>query len=319
VLAALAACQRAPQSQDAASLAEPIAEGKALFERGELDQAMAKLLELPDDPDSLYFQGRVWAKKAESAPLPTPPPLAEPLPKGAEPPPAPEFKPQELQALTLFQRAVASRSDLAPAHLAMAELLAPHAVRYQELVTEREAAARRRGSRKGKSEPAPMAPPNAQGVDYGVERVVQAYQLAAQADATSRDPAEGLITFGIRAKRLDAAEAGHQELVRRIKESPEPLIRYGDFLATTKHDGLAAIEQYRQALIWKPDDEATRSKVAEIYISRGIEAFGKQQFVVAEIQYKEADRYITDKSSPLGQRLQAQIARLREIRQPSVK
>jgi tetratricopeptide (TPR) repeat protein len=314
-LAALAACKHAPTSQGAASLAEPVAEGKALFESGELDQAMAKLLELPDDPDSLYYQGRVWAKKAETAPLPTPPPLSEPLPRGAEPPAAPEFKPEELQAMNLFQRAVATRSDHAAAQLAIAGLLAPHAVRYQEMVTEREAAARRHGSRKGKAQPAPIAPASTQGVDYSVERVVQAYQLAAQADTASGDPAEGLIAFGIRAHRLDAAESGHQELVRRLKENPEPLIRYGDFLATQKHDQLAAIEQYRQALIWKPDDEATRAKVAEIFLARGVESFGKQQYAVAETQFKEADRYITDKSSPLGQRLQGQVARLREIRQ----
>ena len=318
-MAVLAACQRAPQSQDAASLAEPVAEGKALLERGELDQAMAKLVELPDDPDSLYYQGRVWAKKAESAPLPTPPPLAEPLPHGAEPPAAAEFKPEELQAMSLYQRAVGARSDHAAALLAMAELLAPHAVRYQEMVAERQAAAKHRASRKGKPEPVPAPPAAAQGVDYSVERVVQAYQLAAQADGSSRAPAEGLIAFGIRAKRLDAAEAGHQELVRRVKENPEPLILYGDFLASLKHEPLGAIEQYRQALIWKPDDESTRAKVAEIYLARGIEAFGKQQFLVAETHFKEADRYITEKNSPLGQRLKSAVARLREIRQPSVK
>ena len=39
---------------------------------------------------------------------------------------------------------------------------------------------------------------------------------------------------------------------------PEPFIQYGTFLLEQKGDALGAIEQYRQALIWKSDDEATR-------------------------------------------------------------
>jgi tetratricopeptide (TPR) repeat protein len=295
-----------------------VAEGKALLEAGQLDAAMAKFLELPEDPDSLYYQGCVWAKKAETAPLPTPPPLAEPLPKGAEPPAGPEFKPEEIQALTLFQRAVATRTDHAPAHLATAELLAPHAVRYQEMLKEREATAKRHASRKAKDQP-PPPPASAQGIDYSVERVVQAYRLGAQADPVSREPAEGLIRFGMHAGRLDVAESGFQELGHRIKEDPEPFVRYGDFLVKEKKVPEAAIEQYRQALIWKPDDETIRVRVAEIFVTRGIEAFGKQQYAVAEGQFKQADKFISDKNSALAQRLQTYVGRLREIRQPSVR
>ena len=68
-----------------------VGEARSLLERGQVDQALEKLAQSPTDPDSLYYQGVAWAKKAESAPLPTPPPLASPLPKGALPPPAPEF------------------------------------------------------------------------------------------------------------------------------------------------------------------------------------------------------------------------------------
>ena len=82
-------------------------------------------------------------------------------------------------------------------------------------------------------------------------------------------PVQELIRFGRRVNRLDAAEAGFKEMVRRKKEAQtaEPLVKYGDFLADEKKDPLAAIDEYRQALIWKPEDDATRSKVAEIMLA----------------------------------------------------
>jgi uncharacterized protein HemY len=128
---------------------------------------------------------------------------------------------------------------------------------------------------------------------------------------------EELIRFGRRVNRLDAAEAGFKEMVRRKKEreTAEPLVKYGDFLAEEKKEPLAAIEQYRQALIWAPDDDNTRNKVADVYLKLGTEAFGKQQYAVAQDRLDDASKYITDRSSPRGQTLAEYQGRLRAMRQ----
>src|SRR5258708_1383545 len=82
--------------------------------------------------------------------------------------------------------------------------------------------------------PAAPAPPLP--IDAGVDRVIRAYQAAMQADPTSPAPVEEIIRFGRRVGRLDAAEAGVKEMVRRKKEreTAEPLSRHADFLAARK-------------------------------------------------------------------------------------
>jgi len=68
VAAAISACTHMPGAGGAdGNLPSSVREGKALLESGQLDAALAELQKAPDDPDSLYYQGRVWAKKAESA------------------------------------------------------------------------------------------------------------------------------------------------------------------------------------------------------------------------------------------------------------
>ena len=257
-----------------------------------------------------YDEGLSWAQKAETAPLPTPPPLLSPLPKGAQPPPAPEFKPEEIQAVSAFERAIAAAPDDPRPHLALAQLLAPHAVHRREV--EEQAAWKKKPAR---GKPAPPPPtPDPGGVDYSVERIVRAYEAAIENDPSSRAPVEALIAFAVQVKHLEAAEGALQELVKRVKESPEPFLRYGDFMLTVKKDPEGAIEQYRQALIWKPDDEATRAKVAGIYIDMGSEAYGKRQYAIAQSNFTEAAKYVSDKGSPQGLKVQDYVGRLREIR-----
>ena len=285
-------------------LSSSVREGKSLLESGQLDAALAELQKSPDDPDSLYYQGRVWAKKAESAPLPTPPPPPVPAPHGWQPPPAPEFKPEEIQAAQLYERAIAAKPDHAAAHLALSQLLAPHAAHQYDLAEE---------AAKHKKSPVPAAPLP---IDASVDKVIRGYQIAMQADPTSATPVEEIIRFGRRIGRLDAAEAGFKEMVRRKKEreTAEPLARYGDFLAEEKKDPLAAIEQYRESLIWVPDDDAVRGKVASIYLKMAADAFAKQQYKVTEDYLRDAAKYITDRASAQGQMLEDYRARLRAIR-----
>jgi tetratricopeptide (TPR) repeat protein len=295
----------------------PVAEGRALLEQGQPDAALARLQEAPDDPEGLALQGRAWARKAESAPLPTPPPVTGELPRGVSAPAAPQFKPEELQALAAYEKAAAARADLGAAHLGIAELLAPHAIRRYDRQREASAARTAPRRRRGKApEPAPAAAEgDAQGVDYGVERVVRAYEFAARSGDAGREGADGLIAFGIRVGRLDAAESGFRHLLEKVKENPEPLIRYGNFLVEQKKDGEAAIEQYRQALIWKPDDEETRLRIASIYLARGKEHFDSQQFAVAEAEFKQAAKWVAP-GSPQAEQLRGYQSRLLEIRKP---
>jgi len=316
VLAAAVACTQrdatggaSPGSGGGGEQAAGVTAIQALIDQGRVDEATQRVNELPQDAASFYLMGRIWARKAETAPLPTPPPAAS---TGAQLAPAPEFKPEELQAIALYEKAVAARPDYAAAHVGLAELLAPHALRRNAVQKpDPDDVGKRRRARK----PSPPPPqPDTGGVDVSIDRVINAYQFAMQADPTSTRLPEALIGFGIQAGRIDAAEAGHRELLKRQREKPEPFIRYGDFLVNHKQDQEAAIEQYRQALIWIPDDDATRSKIAEIYMSRGIDRFNRQQFAMAEQEFQQAGKWITDRSSAQAQRLAGYMARLREIR-----
>ena len=287
-------------------------EARALLDQGQVDLALEKLAQSPADPEALYYLGLAWAKKAESAPLPTPAPLLSPLPRGAAPPPAPEFKDEELQALQAFEKSVAAEPTGSRAQLALAELLAPHAIRGQQA-----GEARRKHPVRRVKGALPEAAPSmiSQGEDYSPERVIRAYQMAVRNDPDSPKTVEAMISFATRVGRLDAAEDGYRELVRREKEKPaQPLVRYGDFLARDKKDGAAAIEQYSQALIWQPDDDEVRGKIADIYMGWGAESLAKGEFSAAEVRLKTAQKYITDRSSPRGLQLQEYMSRIRAVR-----
>lgn len=314
-LAAAACGRQEPAAREAPPPAPkaPHQEARALLEQGQLDAALAKLEAEPQDADNFFYQGRAWAKKAETAPLPTPPPAPSPLSRGATPPPAPELKAEEVRALELLEQAVAAKPDHARAQLAIADLLAPHAMRWYE----QEGAARKKvplRAGKARATPAPLPPPVP---DYRPERVVQAYQLALQADPASKASAESFVKFCLRVGRLEDGDAALRELIKRDKESPDPLIRYGDFLMNDRKDPEAAIEQYRQALIWRADDDVTRGKLADIYISMGLQHFAQREYGVAEARFKEAEKYVTDKNSPRGLKVQDHLGRLKDIRRPS--
>jgi hypothetical protein len=263
-----------------------------------------------DEAERLYQEGVSWASKAETAPLPTPDAATSTV--------VPEFKAEELRALESFEKAIAARPEHGGAHLALANLLAPHAIRRIEFERRakeaQEAAAQSRPRRGGPASAAPMPTLAPVGMaDVSPARVLRAYQAAVQADP-GRAPVEALVAFAVRVGQLDAAEAGHLELLRRVKESPEPHALYGDFLVAHRKDLEAAIDQYRQALIWKADDEATRGKLADIYLTRGIDYYGRQEFVRAAAELREAEKYVTDRDSPQGRRLQSYLKRMREIR-----
>jgi tetratricopeptide (TPR) repeat protein len=301
-LAALAclvsiACRKGGTEAPAAG-ADALAEARTLVESGQPDEALARL-QSSTDPEALYLSGLAWSRKAEKAPIPTPAPGGTALP---------EWKPEEIRAIDFLERATQARPDLAAAHLALGHVLAPHALAR----VEGEAAASAAHRRKGKGAETP--PPPAEGPDASPERVVREFQRAAQGDPASRAPVEALIDFATRAGRLADADSGYQELLKRVRERPEPFVAYGDFLRDKKQDTDGAIAQYRQALIWRPDDDATRGKIADIYIAQARAHVDAREYATADARLREAEKYVTDKSSPQGQRLQEQQTFLAQIR-----
>jgi tetratricopeptide (TPR) repeat protein len=263
-----------------------------------------------EEAETLYQEGVSWARKAEAAPGPTPDPAAPGV--------VPEFKPEELRAIEAFEKAIATQPDHAGAHLGLADVLAPHAIRRAEAARRareaQEAAARAR-PRRGRTPPPPPPTPSTEPVslvDASPERVLSAYQSAVGSDP-GRGPVDRLIAFANAIGRAEVADRGYQELLRRVKESAEPHVLYGDFLAQ-RGDRDGAIDQYRQALIWNPHDEPTRIKLAEIYLARGIEYYDRQEFARAAAELRECQKYVTDRDSDLGRRLQKYLTRMREIR-----
>jgi tetratricopeptide (TPR) repeat protein len=281
-----AGCGREGGSSSGAA-ADPLAEARTLLAERRYDDVLARVGEATD-ADSAYLAGRAWAGKAASAPVPTPVPGATAA--------ASRLKPEEERALAFYERAVAARPDFVDAHLAMAELLAPHALL---------AAAARPRARPG----APAPPP-----DPLVERVLRSYGNALQADLSGTTAAEGLIGFATRAGRIGEADSALQELVRRRREDPALLVRYGDFLAGPAGKPEAALAQYAQALIWRPDDAATKLKMADIHLAAAAAHLRDLQYVAAEARLKQARRYAADPASPQAARVAELEGRLRDVR-----
>jgi len=300
----------APAAKPAAPAAGPFDEARRLLERGQADAALAALQAAPPGAESLALQGAAWARKAEIAPLPTPPPAPSPVPRGYVPLPAPQFKPEELQALGLFEQSLAADPGQALAHKGIADLLAPHAIRR----TEEAKVAPRARVRKGKAPP--PSPPPAEGPDASPERVIREYRAAVQADPDSAAAVDALIQFADRTENAAEGAWAFDELLKREREKPEPHVRYGDFLRA-RRDFDGAIGQYRQALIWKAEDEETKAKIGEIYVAQAEEHLARTEWALADQRLKDAQKWIRDKSSPSGQKLQAAAAKLAQIRRPT--
>lgn len=262
---------------------DPLAEARRLVDERRFDEAIARLGE-GGDPESLYLLGRAWAGRAATAPVPTPAPGS-----GSA---GPTLKPEEERALAFYERATAARPDYAAAHLAIARLLAAHAL----------VAARGGGAPAGGS------------VDTSVDRVLRSFGDAIQSDPAGIVAVEEMIRFATAAGRVSAADGGFQELVRRRREDPEVLVRYGDFLAGPAGNADGALAQYAQALIWRPDDAATRLKMADIHLAAASGLLTNLQYAAAEVRLRDARRFVADPGSPQAARLRELEGRIREIR-----
>jgi hypothetical protein len=233
-----------------------------MIERGEFDAALAELAG-SSDGEALYLMGRAWVGKAG----------------GDQRTLTGSLGPEEMQALDLFQQAVAARPDLARAHLAIADLLAPYALAAQA---------------------APSADP---GTAVSVDRVLEALAAAVQADPADTAPVEAMIAFAIKADRKRAAAEGFRELTARDRENPDLLVRYGDFLAGPGEDPEGALGVYGQALIWRSDDQATHLKIADIHIDAALVHLESDAYAAAEARLREARKHVSGDSSPQARRL----------------
>lgn len=266
-------------------------------------QPDASAATLPPAANPLLAQAREALLRAETAPIPTPPPPPSPLPRGWKPAPAPDLKPEEIEAIRLLEEAAAASPAQADVHELLAKTLEPHAVREHD----RALAAR------GKKAPAPRPPDP--GVDVSPARAVAAYRAAVEAN-----PNSGLIgpmiAFAGRVGDLDAADWAHQEWIRRAKEKDTvtPRVLYGDFLRDQRKDLMAAAEQYRGALMWNASDSVTREKLAALYLDLAAQHFAKNEYAGAEVRLREAQKYVGDATSPEGQRYAEYRKRLSAIR-----
>jgi hypothetical protein len=293
---------RPPASSDAKrESTSPLEQARALLEQGQFDAALAKSLDPAiDSAESLCLQGQIWTKKAERAPLP-PPAGGE----TAERPP--EFKSEELRAIDFFERARAAKPSLSAAHLGLAGVLAPHAVRRFEL-----SQAGRRGNKPAKAAGGPA--PSADEPDFSIARVASLYQEAVKQDQQGLRAVDELQRFAQRIRDKDLEAWAYREGIARDHESPDRLVQLGDFLQKERGDRHGAIEQYRQALIWRADDGTTKTKVATLYIELAREHLAAQQWGAAQMMLDEAKKYVSDPGSPQAVQIQAGLDELGTIR-----
>jgi len=279
VLAVAAGCDRS--GGKGATGAGPHAEERALIEQGQYDAVIADLGG-ETDADAYYLLGRAWAGKAGA---PTTP-VTEAL------------RPEEQQARDFYERAVAADPSHAEAQRALGDLLAPHAL----------AGIADGSGVRVKGAAAPSGAPGA------VDRVMRAYGAALQADMEDTAAVRSLIAFATRAGRLRDAEAGYEELVRRDRENPDVLVEFGDFLAGPAAKPDAALDRYAQALIWRPDDNATKLKMARLHLDAARAHLDNREYPAAEARLREAKKYAVDPASPEAAGVRELEAAVAEVR-----
>jgi tetratricopeptide (TPR) repeat protein len=287
------------------------------IDSGDVDGALQRISQstAAGSPEGLYLQGQVWAKKAETAPLPTPEALPPGSPRGAVPI-TPEFKAEELKAIDLYERAIAAAPEDARAQLGLARMLAPHAQRRHDAQVAAAAAAAKKPVRavRGKRTPEPVTPPPPPpGPDANPARVARAYRAAVQALPKDSAALEAYYTFAVHTELLDDADWALKQAIARDKESPEPLVRYGDFLLNVRKRPDEAIAQYRAALLWK-DDKAIKEKIGEIHLSAGMAHLQQTEWSLADASYREAQKWAAP-GSDLAKRIDAEIEHLRRASQ----
>jgi hypothetical protein len=285
-----------------------VREGKSLLGAGRYDELLTRL-QSSTAPEALYLKAEAWAKKSETAPLPTPEALPEGSPAGVVAT-TPEFKREELQAIALYEKAAAALPQDPRPRLGLARLLTPHAQRRYDA---EQAASVQKAPVKGKPVPT-AAVAVASGPDFSPTRVAREYRAAAEAAPANAEANDALYAFAIRVGQLDQADWALRVRMEREPENPDQALRYGDFLRDVKKDPMGAIGAYRQVLIWRADDAQVKARMADIYIDLGVAHHANGEYATADARYQDAQKWITDRSSEQYQRLKREQDRLRRLR-----
>jgi tetratricopeptide (TPR) repeat protein len=213
------------------------------------------------------------------------------------------YRPEDKNAAILLERAIAAKPEFAAAHFALAGVLSPYA-------EQRHGPARKKPARAA----AAAAPDDP---DASPERVARAYQAAVKHDKSSRAPIDALIKWGREMKRPDDADMAYREMLEREKEGASAHITYADFLANEKKDRVRAIEEYKLALVWTPQDavpNVPKQRIGDTYVEWAEEHFEKGEWANAAARLKDAEKWVTDPASATGQRQRVLQAKLAEIR-----
>jgi hypothetical protein len=221
------------------------------------------------------------------------------------PPVSAVLTPEATQARDALAALIAKQPDNGEVHLALAQLLAPYAL-------------------VGLLEPTPTPePPPAEGEVVPTQpaappvepaEVVAEFEAAAGLEASRSAALDGFVAFCREANCLDAVDATFRKLLEASPEDPHLPAGYGDFLVNEMGDREGAIEQYRVALIWRPDDTDLRSRVARVHLARAFDHLEWGEYPQAENAFEESKAWISSTGSPEWARLQEGIARLDRIR-----
>lgn len=277
-----------------------IAEARGMVSAGNADGALAAL-QGHTDPEALTVQGRAWILKARKTSRET---ASNPSLVDAG---STDLRVEEGMALRLLEAAAGAQPDLADAHLAMAELLEPGALRW--LAAEREAPPpneRRRTAVK-------PAPPEVEPT-HGPMRVLQEYRKAAHADRASAPIVESWLRFALAAQKPEEAEVALQELLVRKPRDADPLLRYGDFLRDVRGDRSGALDRYREALIWQAGDERIKERIVSVFLDLAEQHLASQEYGAAEQRLRDVNRYAPFSDREVTRRFAALTQKLSSIR-----
>ena len=274
---------------DAGAAADPLAEARGLLAERRYDDVLARVGEAAD-PDAAYLAGRAWAGKAESAPVPTPAPGVA----GGE------------RSAQAGRRARRSRFTSAPSPRAPTSWTPRSHSRSCWRRTRwrpwRALPGRRPGRRPRAARPARRA------------RAAELRRRAAgrpgrhqggRGPDRLRDPRRAP---GGGRRRLPGARAGGGARTRPCSCAT------GTSWPARPASPRRRSRQYAQALIWKPADDATKLKMAEIHLAAAAVHLRDLQYVAAEARLKDARRYTVDPASPQAARLAELEGRVREVR-----
>ena len=248
------------------------------------------------EPERALLQGARGPERRRRRRLPTPAAPTAPIPKGAAAA-APEFKPEEIEAARLLREGrgrAAATSAAAPRHRracspARHRRRAPGPARAALDGAGPEAAPAPRPARSGRRrlQPGPGGPAYRGRVEANPSTPASSRPWCA-----SRGGSAASTT-------MDAALSGADPGATRRTRSP--WCATATSCCGDRKDAAAAVDQYREALIWRPDDDDDAREDGRPLSRAGRRSTTtRRQYAVAEARFVEAAKYVTDRLARRG-------------------